>query len=304
MNRRLDMARRALIRLSGSSSKRIARSKPLSVTQALVSGATANLSVVVCFTFGGMVSLDKTKGVMQMKKKILAGFAIGLFTIAGAPSAHATVIRNTFGLSGPHSTITFDEHVLPSQAMVTTEYSSQGVTFSPGGLFSVYGPFGSGAVANIDGQYLANFIPSGFGGSRFPIFMSFVTPQTEAAFAFIGASIATIQAFLGGSLIESDSFATSGSASDLNNFIGFQNITFDAINVYAYSPSCDPFGVGWVCPAFVDNIQLPTASPSSVPEPATMLLTGLGLAGLVGAHRRKRLGTDLEESSLGHRVET
>ena len=223
-----------------------------------------------------------------MKNIFFTGFAIGLFSIAAAPPAQAAIIQNTFGLSAPHSTITFDEHVLPLQALVTTEYSGQGVTFSPGGLYSVYGPLSSGAVANIDGQYLANFIPGGYGGSRFPIFMSFATPQTEAAFAYIGNGTTTIQAFLGGSLVESASIATSGSANDLNNFIGFQNITFDAIYVHTYSSSSDPFGAGWVTPVFVDNIQLLTASPSPVPEPATLLLTGIGFAGLVGARRRKR----------------
>ena len=36
-----------------------------------------------------------------MKKKLLAGLAVGLFWIAGVPSAQGTIIQNTFGLSDP-----------------------------------------------------------------------------------------------------------------------------------------------------------------------------------------------------------
>jgi hypothetical protein len=211
-----------------------------------------------------------------MTKQYLAGLAIGVFSIAGAPSAQATIIQNTVGLSDPHSTITFDEHVLPGYTPVTTQYSDQGVTFN-GALYSVYGPIASGGVPNIDGQYLSNFDPSGWGGSRFPIVMSFATPQTEAAFAYTGgAGTTTISAYLGSSLVETYSIASR------NDYLGFQNITFDAISVYT-----EWGGWGWVDAVFVDNIQLPTASPSSVPEPSIMLLLGIGLAGLVGARRRK-----------------
>lgn len=57
-----------------------------------------------------------------------------IILLSGVPAAHAAFIQNTFGLSGPHSTITFDEHIFPFLTPVTTEYADLGVHSHPMGF--------------------------------------------------------------------------------------------------------------------------------------------------------------------------
>jgi hypothetical protein len=198
-----------------------------------------------------------------------------IILLLGIPAAHAAFIQNTFGLSDPHSTITFDEHVLPYLTGVTTEYSDLGVTFSPYGLY-----FDSANTGGNFGKGIGNFVPSGYGGDRFPIGINFTKPQTEAAFRFISAdATTTFQAFLGGNLVESFDVVTGDPANPA--FYGFRDITFDAISIT--TPGCG-FAV---CPEIVDNIQLPTAS-SSVPEPSSILgILSFGILGTGAILKRK-----------------
>jgi hypothetical protein len=195
----------------------------------------------------------------EMKHYVSAAIVSFITLLSSIPSAHATFIENTFGLSNPHSTITFDEHILPYLTRVTTEYSDLGVTFSPYGLYF--------DVANNGISGISNFVPNGFGGDRFPIGINFTNPQTEAAFAFTSASgTTTFQAFLGGNLVES----VSNIATGIQAYYGFRDITFDAISIATSGPSC----VFAICPQIVDNIQLPIATPpapSAIPEPSSIL---------------------------------
>lgn len=189
-----------------------------------------------------------------------------IILLSGIPAAHAAFFQNTFGLSDPHSTITFDEHIFPFLTPITTEYSDLGVTFSPYGLYFDVGNAGINAISN--------FVPGGLGAQRFPITINFTKSQTEVAFTFISSNgITTFQAFSGGNLVESVNAVT-----DENPvFYGFRDITFDAITLATSDPSCIfPF-----CPQIVDNIQLPTTpASSSVPEPSSIL--GLLVFGTLG----------------------
>lgn len=211
-----------------------------------------------------------------------------IILLSGVPAAHAAFIQNTFGLSGPHSTITFDEHIFPFLTPVTTEYADLGVTFSPYGLYF--------DAANGGGR-IGNFVPGGLGAQRFPIGINFTSPQTEAAFVFASEdATTTFQAFLGGNLVESFNVATGNPSIPV--FYGFRDITFDAISIT--TPGCGSA----VCPQLVDNIQLPTAPvSSSVPEPSSIL--GIIAFGTLGAGAiltrkikpSKSTGKELEKDS-------
>ncbi len=206
-----------------------------------------------------------------MKKLLLALASVSALGLAD--TAHATLIENTFGLSQPRSTITFDEQVFPDGTPITTQYSDLGITFSP---FAYY--FSSpGAIVSptsiVDNTNVTNFIPGGYGGSRFPVTISFIAPQTEAAFGFSsGGSTVYIQALLGGSVVESDTVPYSEA------FYGFEGITFNAISVWSTDPSC----VFAYCPVAIDNIQLSTA-----PELSTWAMILFGFAGLGFASYRQ-----------------
>ena len=153
-----------------------------------------------------------------------------IILLSGVPAAHAAFIQNTFGLSGPHSTITFDEHIFPFLTPVTTEYADLGVTFSPYGLYF--------DAANGGGR-IGNFVPGGLGAQRFPIGINFTSPQTEAAFVFAsGDATTTFQAFLGGNLVESFNVATGNPSIPV--FYGFRDITFDAISIMGLKQISSP----------------------------------------------------------------
>jgi len=205
-----------------------------------------------------------------------------IILLSGIPTAHATFIQNTFGLSDPHSTITFGEHVFPDGSALITQYEDLGVTFSPNVYyFSTPNVILPSIPPYFDNTLVTNFIPNIRNIGQ--IVMSFTQPQTESAFALgtrIGV-ITTFQAFLGGSLVESATATTDFNLS--NNFFGFRDITFDTISIQAVSS-------GVTQPLALDNIQLPTApTPLSVPEPGTILLIGSGvMAFLVGSKKKHR----------------
>lgn len=78
-----------------------------------------------------------------MWKKLFAG-SIGILLL-GSNLAQATLISNGVGLSSPHLTINFDEHVFPSGTGITNQYADLGVTFSP---FAYYSPYGGSNVSD------------------------------------------------------------------------------------------------------------------------------------------------------------
>ena len=206
-----------------------------------------------------------------MFNKTLAVATLALLSQA----AYATAISNsTTGLASPIVTITFDEHVLPAQSAVTSQYADLGVTFSPNLYYSSV----IEDLPNITGNNVSNFNDDEK-VSQFSL--NFVTDQTDVAFAMVSdGSMWQFEALLNNSII--DSFSTSVDFSDLD-FFGFTGITFDEIKITWIDDNLDDNFDNIVMT--IDNLQLGNAE--NVPEPAALALLGMGMAGFAARRRVK-----------------
>jgi hypothetical protein len=198
--------------------------------------------------------------------RTLSGFLLSSLISICAPVG-ATIINSTTGLTGPTNQLGFDS--LGSGIAVTNQFASQGVVFtevlsstSPAPLVTLF----SDAFTNMN-QFALNQ-----SGGSFQI--QFQGTVDEAVFAFMtNSGTSSFSALLQGNVVES----FSGVTNLTGRFFGFTGITFDSIEV-------NPGGQNQ---AFrLDNLQYGTVTPSSVPEPTTLALLGLGLAG-IGFSRRK-----------------
>lgn len=202
-----------------------------------------------------------------LKSALLSAcISASLFT---TPS-QATLLHNTFGLSGTFATETFD-----ANAGANTAAASQfaGLTFGAGNFVSTSY---SGGYPNMTNSVIANFTGN-CGISGFcvtPTFIGFSSIMSDVAFAFVSnTGTSTFSAYLGANLIESFAAGT-GYGGD---FYGFTGIAFDSIRIDS----------GGVNNAYIlDNLQSRTGN--SVPEPTSLALLGFGLFGLVASRSSKR----------------
>lgn len=202
-----------------------------------------------------------------MKKILLS--AITVILSFSWVNANAIPIFNSTGLTSPATTITFDEHLLPTNSIVTTEYSDLGVTFSPNLYYSAQTGF-----PNITGNTITNF--SFNSDSLVPDFsINFLVDQTESAFAMVSNGTTwDFSAYLDNVLVESFSQIVNTS---IPNFYGFSEITFDEIRVFSSVNDA----------MIIDNLQMGTAA--SVPEPSLLALFGIGLVGVFFSRRKTNI---------------
>jgi len=194
--------------------------------------------------------------------------AAALVTVSSV--AQAQFFVNTFGLTSPISTVTFSEFAFAQGTSITNEFSSLGVTLSPGLQYNSQG--GTFGFSGITGDYVGN------NGGQFinPFSILFNSAQTAAAFAAATNPTTTFfEALLGGSVVASGTSATN--FSDPNAYYGFTGVVFDEIRVT----------VGGDQQMLVDNVQL--GNGTVVPEPGTFaLLAAMLIPGAALLRRRAK----------------
>ncbi|MFT5041018.1 MAG: hypothetical protein ACI8TX_001989 [Hyphomicrobiaceae bacterium] len=155
----------------------------------------------------------------------LAIACIAMLTyIVGSSVAHADIIDlGTAGLDDPASVITFSEVEIGDTEQVTDQFAGLGVTFVPN---MNYRTGDNPDWQNVEGPNLRNGEPE-----VNPFTIKFVDPQTAATFNAIAQppTPTTITAKLNGAVVES--FETTVSIDNPNNFFGFTGIEFDEIEV-------------------------------------------------------------------------
>ncbi|MBI1996347.1 MAG: hypothetical protein HYS66_07760, partial [Deltaproteobacteria bacterium] len=175
--------------------------------------------------------------------------APGLFLASSAKAD--SIIAATTGLSGPDSTITFSEIVLPELVPVGANYGGLGVTFNPGVLYAPPNTHPDAGL-NFSPPDVVNFFPSD--GNWL---ITFNNLMKEVAFAYASEpATTTFIARRNGSIVEQFSADTDFGPSVTNNIYGFRNILFDQVEINVTpKPGREPAGNG------IDNLQFVRARP-------------------------------------------
>lgn len=197
---------------------------------------------------------------MTTIRRFLSTVAL-LSSIAAPLSAQAVVNRAT-GLSGSFNTIDFD-------AFSGTLTNLGGATFSSG-LFVCSGCDGSSFFTS----HVQNF--NGPVTPTFSIMFASAVDNFALQIQTNGGRAVTFDYFLAGSPVGS-SAAVRTCCGQSGDFLwnGFEGLNFDRVDI----------GINEDGAAAFDNIQY---TNSTVPEPASLVLVGAGLFGVVAVARRRR----------------
>lgn len=187
------------------------------------------------------------------------------------PASLAAAIPSTdFTFFGPGSiSLEFNEIPMAQSTVITTQYATTGVTFSPNVWFENHR-----AAVGWDNHNIANFL-TGTSTVNPSIDMVFSTTVDGAAFEFAanGGNAFLFEAVLGGTTIETFVHTQVGCCAA--QILGFEATSFDTLRVTHQSGGS----------AFFLADQL-TWHP--IPEPSIALLLGLGLATMPAGARRRR----------------
>jgi hypothetical protein len=198
-----------------------------------------------------------------------AGLWFLLSVLVCSPAQATPIVAAATGLAAPASTITFSEIVLANGAFLTNQYSGLGVTFN--NLWYNTQPVSSG---NIVSPVAENFNNAGGVFNPFSVFFNTTVSSAALTFGSNAGETTRFTALLNNVVVQT--FDSPTNLNGVNDWFGFTNIAFNELRMEVLA------GV-FNRAAAIDNLQI----GATVPEPATLVLLGLGLVGLARYRRRK-----------------
>lgn len=210
---------------------------------------------------------------------------IFLATLILAGSAHAGVISTGSAVAAnPNHNVNFERTgSLASSEILSNQFANQGVTFvaNSGDALVVFNTASCNPGGLTGNAYMAIGVTPNcnVGNQKTVASLVFDTNVAELSFSYVanGGTNYVFEALLNGAVVSSQSFSNSSALR--TNYL-FKGSNFDTVRFTENSSSTTWF--------WVDNLSWRSAPTSSgVPEPTSLALLGLGLAG-VAASRRKR----------------